>query len=199
MMTKTQEQILMWLVKNPQEKATIRGIARKLGKSYALVYNNLLELERKEIIIKQPVPPAQIISLNEHAPLELFVDIEFKIKDNFLQKHSWAKLMLKDVLRNISTPFFILMVFGSYAKGSQDEKSDLDLLMVVNEKKEIKDAEKAMQNIYTKVKKSIHAVDLGNFREMLQNPGKLSIGNEAKKHHILLYGIEEYHQIIKNL
>jgi len=198
-MTKTQEQILMWLVKNPQEKATIRGIARKLGKSYALVYNNLLELERKEIIIKQPVPPAQIISLNEHAPLELFVDIEFKIKDNFLQKHSWAKLMLKDVLRNISTPFFILMVFGSYAKGSQDEKSDLDLLMVVNEKKEIKDAEKAMQNIYTKVKKSIHAVDLGNFREMLQNPGKLSIGNEAKKHHILLYGIEEYHQIIKNL
>jgi predicted nucleotidyltransferase len=159
----------------------------------------LLELEKEEIIIKQPVPPAQIISLNNHAPIDLFIEIEFKIKSNFLQKHSWAKLMLKDIMKNIRMPFFIIMVFGSYAKGSQDSKSDIDLLMVVNEKDEIKNAEDMIQNAYTKIKKSINVVDLENFLEMLKNPEKLNIGNEAKKNHVLLHGAESYYQIVGNL
>ena len=199
MITKTQEQILMWLLQNPEEKETIRGISRKLGKSYTLIYNNILGLEKKELIKKQAVPPAQIITFNEHAPLDTFVDIELKIKDNFLQKNLWAKLMLKDIFKEMDSPFFILMVFGSYAKGTQNEKSDLDLLIVVNEKKEIKEVEKDMQNVYTKIKKSINVVDIDNFREMINNPGKLNIGNEAKKNHIILYGAEEYYQITKNL
>ena len=188
----------MWLLSNPEEKATIRGISRKLGKSYTLVYNNIADLEKKEIIKKQSVPPAQIVTLNEYAPLEIFIDIEFKRKNNFLKKHAWIRLMLKDILKNSNNPFFILMVFGSYAKGSQNEKSDLDLLMIVNDKKEIRNAENALQKVYTKVKKSINIVDTEDFKEMIKNTEKLNIGNEAKKHHILLYGIEEYYQIIKN-
>jgi len=198
MLTKTQEHILMWLLSNPEEKATIRGISRKLGKSYTLVYNNIADLEIKEIIKKQSVPPAQIVTLNEYAPLEIFIDIEFKRKNNFLKKYPWIKLMLKDILKNTNTPFFILMVFGSYAKGSQNEKSDLDLLIIVNDKKEIRNAENTLQKAYTKIKKSINIVDTEDFKEMIKNTEKLNIGNEAKKHHILLYGIEEYYQIIKS-
>src|SRR4030042_2970084 len=138
--TRTQEQILIFLLENPEEKNTIRGISRKLKKSYTLVYNNIRDLEKKETVKKQLVPPAQIVTLNEHAPLETFIDLEFKRKDNFLKKHPWAKVMLADILKNINGPFFILAVFGSYAKGLQNEKSDLDLLMIVNHKKEIKDA-----------------------------------------------------------
>jgi len=198
MLTKTQEHILMWLLSNPEEKATIRGISRKLGKSYTLVYNNIADLEIKEIIKKQSVPPAQIVTLNEYAPLEIFIDIEFKRKNNFLKKHAWIRLMLKDILKNSNNPFFILMVFGSYAKGSQNEKSDLDLLIIVNDKKEIRNAENTLQKAYTKIKKSINIVDTEDFKEMIKNTEKLNIGNEAKKHHILLYGIEEYYQIIKS-
>lgn len=198
MLTKTQEKILMWLLSNPEEKATIRGISRKLGKSYTLVYNNIADLEKKEIIKKESVPPAQIVTLNEYAPLEIFIDIEFKRKNNFLKKHAWIRLMLKDILKNSDNPFFILMVFGSYAKGSQNEKSDLDLLIIVNDKKEIRNAENALQKAYTKIKKNINIVDTEDFKEMIKNTEKLNIGNEAKKHHILLYGIEEYYNIIKN-
>ena len=41
MLTKTQEQILAFLIGNQEERVTISGIARRLGKSYTLVYNNI--------------------------------------------------------------------------------------------------------------------------------------------------------------
>ena len=44
-------------------------------------------LKMKNIIRKQNVPPGQIITLNEYAPTELFVDIEIKRKKEFLKKH----------------------------------------------------------------------------------------------------------------
>ncbi|MCX6750570.1 MAG: nucleotidyltransferase domain-containing protein [Candidatus Pacearchaeota archaeon] len=199
MLTKTQEQILSFLLENQEENNTIRGISRKLNKSYTLTYNNISDLEKKEFIKKKSVPPAQIITLNMQAQIELFIEIEFKRKSNFLKKYPWARLMLKDIIKNSSNPFFVLIVFGSYAKGLQTEKSDLDLLMVVQTKEEKKIMKNIVQEIYTKVKKSLIIVDLKDFKEMLSNSEKLNVGNEAKKNHILLYGTEQYYNIIKSL
>jgi predicted nucleotidyltransferase len=199
MLTKTQEQILTFLLEKQQENNTIRGISRKLNKSYTLTYNNISDLEKKEFIKKESVPPAQIITLNERAPIELFIEIEFKRKERFLKKYPWIRLMLKDIIKNSSNPFFILIIFGSYAKSLQNEKSDLDLLMIVQDREEIKLMKNIIQEIYTKIKKSLNIVDIADFKEMLSNPEKLNIGNESKKNHILLYGAEQYYNIIKNL
>lgn len=46
--------------------------------------------------------------------------------------------MLNDVLKSAENIFFILIVFGSYAKNSKTEKSDLDLLIIVQDKIYIK-------------------------------------------------------------
>lgn len=197
MLTQTQEQILDFLLSNPEEQFTIRGIAKRLDKSYTLVYNNIADLKKKEIIRKQAVPPAQIIKLNEFAPVDIFVDIELKRKKEFLQKYPWIKLMLEDILTSAKNHFFILLVFGSYAKGKTTLKSDLDLLIIVQDKKDIKEIEEVIHKTYTKVKKGINFVDISDFEEMIKNTNKLNIGNEARKYHIILYGVEEYHQIIK--
>ena len=199
MLTETQEQILAFLVSNPEEQLTIRGIAKRLGKSYTLVYNNLADLEKKGIIRKQNIPPAQIVILNEFAPAELFVGIELRRKKGLLEKYLWIEVMLQDILSSSKNLFFILLVFGSYAKGTQTTKSDLDLLFVVQDKKDIKETENIMQGVYTKVKKGINFVDVNDFIEMIKNPNKLNIGNEAKKYHIILYGVEAYYQLLKRL
>ncbi len=116
MFTRTQEQILIFLLSKPEEQLTIRGIAKRLGKSYTLVYNNIAKLEKESIIRKQNVPPGQIITLNEFAPTEIFVDIELKRKKEFLKKYPWVQVMLKDILLSTKNLFFTLLVFGSYAK-----------------------------------------------------------------------------------
>ena len=150
MTTITQEKILNLLF-STEDLLTIRGIAKRLNKPYALVYNNLADLEKKGIISKKSVPPAHIISLNESAPSEIFIDIELRTKREFLKKHPWVEIMLEDMLSK--QLFFIALVFGSYAKGKQTPKSDIDILIIVNEKKDINNID-SFNEIYTKTKKS---------------------------------------------
>lgn len=196
-MNKTQEQILAFLIANPEEQLTIRGIAKRMGKSYPLVYNNLLNLEKEGIVKMQDIPPGKIVKIDEFAPTEILVDIELKRKNEFLKKYSWIKLMLDDISSSTEIVFFILIVFGSYAKGKETAKSDLDLLVIIPTKEDIKKMEKSFYNAYTKIKKSFNFIDINDFIEMIKNSNGLNIGNEAKKHHIILYGSENYYNLIK--
>lgn len=199
MLTKTQEQILVFLFNNPEERFSIRSIAKRLDKSYTLIYNNIADLYKKKIIKKQSIPPAQIVRLNEFAPIEFFIDIEFKRKRDLLRKYPWIEIMLKDILTDTKNYFFILLVFGSYAKETKIPKSDIDLLIIVQDKKDIRKIENKFHGIYSKVKKGLNFVDINSFKDMIKNTNELNIGNEAKRHHIILYGIEEYYQIIKRV
>ena len=199
MLTQTQEQILVFLLSHPEDKLTIRGIAKKLYKSYTLVYNNIAVLEKKKIIKKQSIPPGQVITLNEFAPIHIFVDIEIRRKRELMQKYPWIQIMLEDILSFAKNPFFILLIFGSYAKETQTIKSDLDLLIIVQDKKDIKEIEDAFHEAYTKVKKAPNFVDINDFKEMLYNTDVLNIGNEAKKNHIIIYGVEEYYGLLKKI
>lgn len=195
MVTKTQEQILQLLLSRPEERLSIRGIARLLGKSYTLTYNNVQGLVKRGFVEKQSIPPAQVIQLKDDIPTTVLVGVERKMAEVFLEKHPWIKLYLKDVL-NAAPLFFIMLVFGSYAKGTQTKDSDLDLLIIVPAKEDIQEMEKVAQQ-YTKPKKGIIVVDAQNFTEMIKNPEELSVGIEAKKHHILIYGAEQYYKSLK--
>jgi predicted nucleotidyltransferase len=197
MLTQTQQQILSFLLANPEEQLTIRGLSKKLNKSYTLTYNNISDLEKKKIIIKQDVPPGHIIKLNEFAPKEILTDIEIKRKDRFLKKHPWIEVMLQDILSSTKNLFFILLVFGSYAKGTQTAKSDIDLLIIMQDKKDIKEVGDSISKAYTKVRKGLNLIDINDFKEMTRDTSELNIGNEAKKHHIILYGAESYYQLLK--
>ncbi len=199
MLTPTQERILAFLLSHPEEQVAIRGIAKRIKKSYTLVYNNLAKLENKGIILKKSVPPAQIVALNEFAPAEIFVDIELKRKQEFLKKYPWAQLMLEDIWSSTKNLFFILLVFGSYAKEKQTKDSDIDLLAIVRDKRDIKDIDNAINHAYTKVKKGLNFADVNDFKEMIKNTNELNIGNEARKYHIILYGAEAYYQLLKRI
>jgi len=197
MATKTQEKILEFLISNKEQQITIRGLAKKLNKSYTLVYNNLNQLVKEGIIKKRNVPPAQIVEISDSAPESILIDAELRIKEQFLKKNTWAKVMVEDILSSNKNPFFILIVFGSYAKNMQTSKSDIDLLIIVPDKKDINEIETSLNNIYTKAKKSIIFIDFEDMREMISNPNIMNVGNEAKKKHVILYGVEQYFNILK--
>ena len=196
-LTKTQEEILKLLLANFEENYSIRSIAKALNKSYTLTYNNIQRLLKIGMLEMHVLPPAHMISLNERAPTEILITIEMKRTYDFLKKHSWAQLYGEDVLSSSNTPFFVLLVFGSYAKGTQTKNSDIDILMIVPTKEQIKNFERAGQQ-YTKVRKSIIIVDVASFVEMIKSPKVLNVGNEATKNHVILYGVEQYYQIIKS-
>ncbi len=199
MATRTQDDILSFLIAHSEERFTIRGIAKQLHKSYTLVYNNIADLEKEKIIVKHSIPPAQIITLNDFAPTDILVNIELKRKNAFLKKHPWAEVMLEDIFLDSDNLFFIMLVFGSYAKGKQTPKSDMDILVIVQDKKDINRIEHIIHKTYTKVKKGVHFAELSDFKEMIKNTNEFNVGNEARKHHIILHGAEAYCQLLKNI
>jgi len=198
MLTKTQEDILKFLLKSSEEKNTIRGIARKLGKSYALTYNNVALLDKIGAVSKETIGNTKVIEISKRISPDTLIEIELKRKKEFLAKNSWCELFVKDIIKNHQNPFFILLIFGSYAKNKQNEKSDIDLLAIVKDKQEIRALREVILGEYTKVKKSLIAVDVEDFKEMVSNPEKFNVGNEALRNHILLYGIESYYNLLKN-
>lgn len=197
MLTKTQEDILVYLQSHSESELTIRGISRALNKSYTLVYNNLTNLEQKKIISKKNIPPGQIIRLNEYSPIDVLIEIEFKRKNMFLKEHPWIELMLTDFMEKFSNPFFIMLIFGSYAKDEENKGSDIDIMIILENKKFTEQIENIMNSIYSKAKKSIYIVDTFDIIEMIKNSNEMNIGNEAVKHHIILHGVELYYMLLK--
>ena len=57
--------------------------------------------------------------------------------------------------------------------------------------------EQKTTRIYTKVKKNVIVVDIGNFLKMIMNSKQFNVGNEAIKHHIILHGAESYYQLLE--
>ncbi len=198
MLTKTQKKILALLLNNPtNEQFSIRGIAKKLGLSYTLTYNNIASLEKQTIIRKIDIPPAQIIAIHDLVPKEILIDVELETRNLFLQKHTWIKVMLDDIMSNVKNPFFTLMIFGSYAKATQTQRSDIDILVIIQNREYVKEIEAAVNKAYTKIKKSLIIVKVDEFKEMILNNTALNVGNEVSKSHIILHGVEQYYQLLK--
>lgn len=195
-LTKTQELVIQLLLENPDDQFSIRQIARALKKSYTLTYHNVQDLCKRTILAKRDLPPAKIITLHEKIPHSILTSIEQIRMHEFIKKNTWCQLYLNDVLKASPHPFFVLMVFGSYAKGAQATGSDLDLLTIVPKEEDIHRFETAT-NQFSKTKKNIITITADSFIEMIQNPKTFNIGNESKKNHVLLYNAETFYQLIE--
>ncbi len=197
MLNGTQKEILKFFITHLDEPPTIRALSRQLKKPYALIHRNVQELLKQGIVEINKIPPVNLLKIKESVSKETLVYIENLIKLDFLKSNMWVKIMLEDLLNYVDTRFFILLIFGSYAKNKQTKKSDLDLLIISPKTEDIKELENSMFKTYTKIKKNIVVVTAEDFKEMIKNPKEFNVGNEAGKHHVILYGVEQYYELIK--
>ncbi len=171
--------ILAHFLANPNTAFHIKQLARILSVSPASVSNAVKSFEEEELLSKEEKGLAHIYRLNADnsviTPLKKAYGIAFvlssKPKDKFLE---------------IDPNIISLALFGSYANGSFDEKSDIDLLVVTPARKEIliKAARKLEDELQNEV--SISVFKLSEWRTMAKKDDAFYeriVGN-----HILLYG-----------
>jgi len=199
MLTKSKEKHIEWIMTHPDDKVTISGLSIGSGTAYPQTYNNVQDLVQQKILATEDVPPAKLVTIHYLAPKSILLSVEANRKEEFLKKHSWIRLMLNDLLDYTNDFFFILTIFGGYAKGIETKHSDLDLLLIVPSKDKIPLFERAVKNIYTKIKKEVIIVTTQEFINMIKKSSEFNVGNEAKKHHILLYGAEQWYSIIEKV
>ncbi len=174
-----QWKILSHFLENPNTSFHIKQLARVLDVSPASVSNAVKLFEEDGLLSKEEKGLAHIFRLNAGnsvvAPLKKAYGIAFvlssKPKEKFLE---------------IDQNIISLAIFGSYAEGSFDEKSDVDFLIVTSIRKEI--FIKAVRRLEEELQKevSISVFKLSEWRAMAKKSD--AFYKRIVENHILLHG-----------
>jgi len=120
-LNKTEWIILEFILDNPYDNFYLRQIARELKISSSTAKSTLDKLEKLNLILPKTFGNLRMFSGNKD-------DILFK-------KLKIAKNVdfLKPLLREL-TPAITIVVYGSFANGENDKKSDIDVFILSNKK-----------------------------------------------------------------
>ena len=117
-----------------------------------------------------------------------------------IQKRKFPREILSEIQKRVSkqTNFFILIVFGSYAKNKAAEKSDLDIAVIVESEQTKKEVTPLLETVKRREIKPIdyHIFTRNEFLEML-NADYENVGKQIYKNHLIYYGFIEYYNLIR--
>src|SRR3989344_4303311 len=182
-------EILKLLIENKEETYSIRKIALQRKINYKSAYNALKTLGKEKIVELKSVGNTTLCSFNNN-----FNDLVFKAE--YLRRENLFKnkdfLIIHNRLSELRFPF-IALLFGSQAKGIANKHSDIDILTIGGNEKEIK-------TTISLLPEKIHLiyVNYEEFINMLKSK-EFTVVSEAIKNNIILIGIEEYYRILNNV
>ncbi len=181
-------EILKLLMNNKEETFSIRKISQLRDINYKSAYIALKFLAKEKIVDLKKVGNTIACTFNNN-----FNDLVFKAE--YLRREDLFKskdfLIIYKRLSELKFPF-IALLFGSYAKGTAKQHSDIDILTIGGDEDEI---EKTISLLPDKI--HLTQVNYESFSRMIKSKD-MSVVNEAIKKNIILIGIEEYYRLLGN-
>jgi len=190
----TKDKILKLLLSNKKEEFTIRAISRNIKIDYKTVYLIVKDLIENRVISAKKAGQTILCLINQK---EFNADVfraELIRREELLKNKNFS--VLHSYFEDIKNPFFILLLFGSYASGKQRKSSDIDLMLITDDKS----VNKKIRDIISLVPLKIHLVDFTSeeFLSMLKTT-EFNVGWEAADNNIILFGIENYYWLLKKV
>lgn len=187
-MMKTALKIIRNLIEDKKQK-TIREIARQIKADYRITYIAVQQLIEKNILTVQTVGKSSLCALNSASVgIEIYQAEDQRKKDAL--KNSTINQLFKELVSKLPSKFFILLLFGSHAKGTITPTSDVDLLFISNEK----DFETKVSTILSLLPLKTHTLIFTEEEFVrMKDTKKPNVVQEAIKNNILLYGTEAYY------
>ncbi len=184
-------EILKLLMENKEEIYSIRKIALLRKINYKSAYNALKTLEKEEIIELKRVGNTLLCTFNNKFN-DLVFKAEYSRREILFRKREFP--IIYDHLTKLEFPFIILL-FGSQIKGTATKHSDIDLLLISDEKHF-----KKVQETISIFPQDIHLtpVTYESFYRMARSK-EFSVVSEVLKKNIILIGIEEYYRLLNNV
>ena len=182
--------ILKLLLSNKEEIFTIKKIADRTNINYRIVYEKIKSLEKEGLIQVTRIGNTKVCRTTNKFNDKIF-KAEYERREDLFKNKNF--LVLYKRLAELQFPFIVLL-FGSYAKGKQTKHSDINLLIISEEKRE-----KQIQEILDLFPLKIHPtfINFGEFMLMLKTK-EFNVVSEAVKNNIILIGIEDYYRLIEN-
>ncbi|MEK6864163.1 MAG: nucleotidyltransferase domain-containing protein [Nanoarchaeota archaeon] len=197
MLTKQQIKIFGAFRENIFERMDFKRIKELAGQAS----NNVVQIALKEF-------KEQGLVSAEKAGKSIFysVDLTSNKALSFLalsNEFSLLKTLPFSVLKTIQqgileyTPFFILLVFGSYAKGKQTNKSDLDVAVIVESDTARKEIIPSLETVKRRELLEIdyHVFTTAEFIEMLTVDYE-NVGKQIYRGNKIIFGAMQYYSMI---
>ena len=181
-------EILKLLISNRGETWSIRKISQLRDINYKSAYIALKFLAKEKIVDLKKLGNNTSCTFNNN-----FNDLVFKAE--YLRREDLFKnkdfLIIQKRLSELKFPF-VALLFGSYARGTAKQSSDIDLMTIGGNEKEI-------QNAISLLPDNIHLthVSYESFIRMVKSKD-MSVVSEALKKNIILIGVEEYYRLLNN-
>ena len=186
---KNEIEILKFLLRNKENKFTIKKIAEAVKINYRIAYEKVLLLEKEGLIKITKTGNANLCEFTNKFNEKVF-EAEYERKKNLFKNKDF--LILHNRLSELKFPF-IALLFGSQAKGTTNKHSDIDILTISENEKEIK-------TTISLLPEKIHLTNISyeEFVNMLKSK-EFTVVSEAIKNNIILIGIEEYYRMLNNV
>ncbi len=180
--------ILKLLLSRKEERPTIKKIAESLNINYRIAYEKIMGLEKEGLIKITKAGNSKTCEFTYKFDNKVF-EAEYERRNDLFKNKDF--LILQRRLAELQFPF-IALLFGSRASGTANKHSDIDLLTIGGDEKEIKVTLSLLPE-----KIHLTAVTYKDFIHMAKSR-EFTVVSEAIKNNIILIGIEEYYRLLKN-
>ena len=182
--------IINYLGKNLPNGFTMHDLSKKVGIPYASFYRYVKQLTDQKVLRIKLVGQAKVVTLNlTHPVLKAHL-----VHSSFAESQEFLKTqpIIRKIAHDLDTRD-IVIVFGSYAKGKQMEKSDIDMLIINKDGKRTISFSKA-ELLY---KKKINPIFITKkeFRDMLKE-NEENVGKQVLKYHIILNNPDKFWEVV---
>ena len=179
LLPKSRQLILKELFLSNDRKIHLRELARRTGKHPKTVQVELDNLLQTGIITEERSGNQKLYGINEDCP----VYPELKM---LIIKTAGVADEIKKALEPLRKKIHKAYIYGSFASGSYDSDSDIDLMVIGKAK--LKEIVSATSDTAMKLKRVINTVTftIDEYNERLQNDGFVSRVHEEEK--IMLIG-----------
>jgi len=187
----TENKIIKCLIECKKEM-TIRELANAVKSDYKIVHTAVNRLLKKRILSGKNIGRSIVVNFNNKLSKEV-LQAEFERREELL-KNKDLKVMLDSIKNNLKTVNFVLLLFGSYAKKKETKNSDIDLMFIVPDLKLEKEIEASISLLPLK----IHSLVFSDKQFIdMKNSHELNVVKEVIKNNVILYGIEQYYELLK--
>ncbi|MBI2124205.1 nucleotidyltransferase domain-containing protein [Candidatus Pacearchaeota archaeon] len=185
--------VLKLFVGNKDKSFTIKKAAEALKINYRIAYEEIMKLEKEGLIKIAKHGNSKVCSFNYKYHSKI-VEIE-EVRKQELFKNKDIKLAYKRI-KEAKSPFYCLVIFGSYANKINQKGSDIDLCLITGNQKINKEVQSILS--ITPINIHLHEFSSQHFLAMLKSK-ELNVGNEILKNNIVLHGIEAFYEIVNNV
>ncbi len=195
MLTKKQLKVIDAFRKNLGEKLTAEQIKNITKiKSNNFLYKALSNAMHEGIIKTQTIGKSLLYNLEINHKSASYLGLLGS------ELYALPLEILDEIEKEISkkTVFFTALVFGSYAQGTQKKGSDIDMVLIIKDKKDVSFVSPVLESIKRKEIKPIHyhVFIASDFTKML-NSDEENLGKQIIKNHLVFYNPDLFYNLIK--